>query len=191
MCINNYRWPFEKYWLQKIYFGVYTTAQKNVTCLNVRDPKVVFFCFSEVGGEDDSLDGVWGSTTWGSFGSTIAWNNVRPLQQNFMPSFTLGHLFLHSLQEAGQHHWGTWGAMEGRQRRQAGRVWVRGATIVGHSGLGLTSYRLVSLPSLEMVCSTVDKDLEFREPCISQPFKAGFPFLEGELWRATWHQGLV
>lgn len=47
MCINNYRWPFEKYRLQKIYFGVYTTAQKNVTCLNVRDPK--FFFFSEVG----------------------------------------------------------------------------------------------------------------------------------------------
>lgn len=48
MCINNYRWPFEKYRLQKIYFGVYTTAQKNVTCLNVREIQRFFF-FSEVG----------------------------------------------------------------------------------------------------------------------------------------------
>lgn len=144
MCINNYRWPFEKYRLQKIYFGVYTTAQKNVTCLNVREIQRFFFFFWG-GGEDASLDGVWGSTTRGSFGSTTVWNSVRPLQQNFMPSFTLG-LFFFFFNTAfrkqgsitGEPCGEPWSQVrEGRQRRQAGRVWVWGATIVGHSGSGL------------------------------------------------------
>lgn len=64
----------------------------------------------------------------------------------------------HSLQEAGQQHWGIWGALEpgqgGRRAEEAGREGVdvgcyhQGGTV----GLGLVACKLVSLPSLEMAC---------------------------------------
>lgn len=67
--------------------------------------------------------------------------------------------FLHSLQEAGQHHWGTmWGAMESGQGGKAEEAGREGGCEFGvlpswgTVGLGLASYRLVSLPSLEMAC---------------------------------------
>lgn len=68
---SNYRRPFGKYWwLQKIYFGIYTTAQSNVICLDIRDLKV----FWGWGGWDKWC--VCDFTSRGSFSYTTAWNSV-------------------------------------------------------------------------------------------------------------------
>lgn len=57
-------------------------------------------------------------------------------------------VILYSLQEAGQQHWGMWGALEAGGEGVNVGVLPPGGTV----GMGLVACRLVSLPSLEMAC---------------------------------------
>lgn len=117
MC-NNYRRPFEEYWLQKIYFGVHTTAQKNATCPVVGDPKVFFW-----GGERVKLLMVGGVPQLEGHLATQQHGTVCDHSSKTSCPVSLW-VILHSLQEAGQQHWEDgepWGrGREGGQRRQAG-----------------------------------------------------------------------
>lgn len=129
MCINNYRWPFEKYRLQKIYFGVYTTAQKNVTCLNVREIQRFFF-FSEVGERmpllmvcgDPQLEGHLAAQQC----ETVCDHSSKtscPVSLWVFFFFFFNTAFRKQGSITGEPCGEPWSQVrEGRQRRQAGRV---------------------------------------------------------------------
>lgn len=159
MCINNYRWPFEKYRLQKIYFGVYTTAQKNVTCLNVREIQRFFFFFLRWGR---------GCLSWwcvGIHNSRVIWqhNSVKqcattPAKLHAQFHFGSFFFFFFLTQPSGSraaslgNHVGSHGVRSGREGRGGRQGGCEFGVLPSWGTVGLASYRLVSLPSLEMAC---------------------------------------